>query len=681
MIGFGAAFLGEERRREFAATNHSALPLVVVVRAPQSFAISQVGASTGEDQLQQEREKEHGIQRLQQQPSNLYSDRPEDDVKTGCGELNGVEPWTACHCSQSATTGCTAHCSLEVLGCWIDGAALPPSVGVRRASEAACSPTARVVGRRASSAAAPSADLSSPGCEAAGRADPLDGAASSCTRQESVDALVGGTRRYTRNLSGLVSAASCVQGRRHSAGGLPSGAEGHLLLSLPMQAAGEPAAAAETSECIRPKEASAAGATAATATEGSAKAQLQLVNFKGLGRTGSTRREFRRLDSPNEGAGLPQQLPAASLLRASEKESSFAGALLALLCSDPSCFCSLQVTLDRVFLQPYEMAAIQATLQNRPALHRGFHHVQPQQAVQLPLAFQLHVCFAAAMFALLSPAAAALGLSSFYTHMLLPQGNSKNWRSFHGRIPTGTDSPTCAAASPAAAAPQQGGPMTAAACLPDWRLDSSGLPPRPCFYATRHQGNNLPPLSPWQRQVQQQRQQQQKSQQQQRTSVMCTSQKPQGRSSQQQQLDSRPLFLPSVASPTSLGPAAREAFACSSARSEASDGLRALLLQEPSFTHQVVEGRCVLRLFSVEASPSALHSGACRVGDRLEQQLRLHNPSSQLPLDVYLEAQHPFRCHPASSQLLPQQQQDFKVVFAPQRLGPIKQRLIVLFCR
>lgn len=97
--------------------------------------------------------------------------------------------------------------------------------------------------------------------------------------------------------------------------------------------------------------------------------------------------------------------------------------------------------------------------------------------------------------------------------------------------------------------------------------------------------------------------------------------------------------------------------------------------------HQVVSGHCMLYLPFLHISPNDLHFGECRVGTVIEKALHISNPNNCLPLDFWVDAPHPFRCEPASGQLQPQQNITVRVFFAPQRMGPVRQRLKVSFCR
>lgn len=103
--------------------------------------------------------------------------------------------------------------------------------------------------------------------------------------------------------------------------------------------------------------------------------------------------------------------------------------------------------------------------------------------------------------------------------------------------------------------------------------------------------------------------------------------------------------------------------------------------QPPGDTHQVFSGRCTLRLPCVQLSPDALHFQECRVGEHREKSLCIINPNNHLPLDFSVDVPHPFRCVPASGQLLPQQRLNVQVFFTPRRLGPVQHRLKVTFCK
>ncbi|CDJ37358.1 hypothetical protein, conserved [Eimeria tenella] len=109
-----------------------------------------------------------------------------------------------------------------------------------------------------------------------------------------------------------------------------------------------------------------------------------------------------------------------------------------------------------------------------------------------------------------------------------------------------------------------------------------------------------------------------------------------------------------------------------------SEGLS--LQERQSVTHQFFQGCCVLSLPRLELSPAELHFAGCPVGECQQQALYLYNCSAELSLDFCFDARHPFRCMPSQGKVPPQQQVQVHVIFAPTRMGPVRQKLNVFFC-
>ncbi|KAL8443692.1 hypothetical protein Emag_005865 [Eimeria magna] len=405
--------------------------------------------------------------------------------------------------------------------------------------------------------------------------------------------------------------------------------------------------------------------------------------------------------------------------------------LMGLLRGDPRCLCRLEVEPDWVLLPPLETASIVLTLQTHPCeLHVGFQHRQDQRAVQLPVTFELHVlCAAEAAAASSASPAAPLRINSkeikpcfLSTPLCMRTPYKANNDSCLKPMPAPTRRNSLAltkASSPAFLAslrgprqqqqhqqqqlsPRNRGALTARGPV----MPSKGRPivarlrPATACGAVNRSGPRCverqaaclsfsTPPQPFRLYASQQQQQQQQEQQQQQ---------------QQQQLFALagPYGGPAVSAypqgpPEGGGPlpvlcatptVGCPPFGCCGERSSAGfQALQQLLLERRppplgnNFLHHLVAGRCVLCLPDLEVTPLALHFEDCFIGDRQEKQLILLNPHQQLPLDVSLEASHPFRCEPAACQLLPRQQLAVKISFAPQRLGPVTQRLTVSFCK
>ncbi|CDJ65429.1 hypothetical protein, conserved [Eimeria necatrix] len=104
------------------------------------------------------------------------------------------------------------------------------------------------------------------------------------------------------------------------------------------------------------------------------------------------------------------------------------------------------------------------------------------------------------------------------------------------------------------------------------------------------------------------------------------------------------------------------------------------LQERQRVTHQFFQGCCVLSLPRLELSPTELHFAGCPVGECQQQALYLYNCSAELSLDFCFDARHPFRCMPSQGKVPPQQQVQVQVIFAPTRMGPVRQKLNVFFC-